>query len=136
MSDLSAHATGSIEVTGWSPQPYDSEDGATTLVRIEVTELFHGDIEGEGRAQMLQALRPDGSADFVGHERVTATLGGRRGTFVFQDVGTLAADGSVDGAWVVVPGSATGDLVGLRGTGTFAAEVGAGAAITLDYWFD
>jgi hypothetical protein len=136
MSESRTHATGTIEVTGWSPSPYDEQDEASTLVRIEVTELFHGDIKGEGRAQMLQALRPDGSASFVGHERVTATLDGRQGTFIFQDVGTLAHDGVVAGTWFVVPGSGTAGLAGLRGEGAFTADVGASATITLDYWFE
>jgi hypothetical protein len=136
MSELRTHATGTIEVTGWDPSPYDEQDGASTLVRIEVTEIFHGDLEGRGHAQMLQALRPDGSADFVGHERVTATLGDREGTFIFQDAGTLAVSGTVAGTWFVVPGSGTAGLAGLRGEGTFTADVGASAAITLDYWFE
>jgi hypothetical protein len=136
MSEARTHATGTIEVTGWAPLPYDELDGAATLVAIEVTELFHGDIEGEGRARMLQALRPDGSATFVGHERVTASLSGRAGTFVFQDAGTLSPTGDVDGAWSVVPGSGAGELTGLRGEGSFTAAVGERAAITLDYWFE
>jgi hypothetical protein len=136
MSASRTHATGTIEVTGWVPEPYDELDGASSLVGIEVTELFHGDIEGGGRARMLQALRPDGSATFVGHERVTATLAGRTGTFVFQDAGTLSPTGDVDGSWFVVPGSGTGELSGLRGEGSFAAAVGESAAIILDYWFE
>lgn len=136
MSESRTHATGTIEVTGWVPQPYDELDGAAALVGLEVTEPFHGDIEGEGKARMLQALRPDGSATFVGHERVTATVAGRTGTFVFQDVGTLSPAGDVDGRWFVVPGSGTGELTGLRGEGSFAAAVGESAAITLDYWFE
>ncbi len=136
MSEARHHASGTIEVTGWAPAPYDELEGASSLVRIDVTEHFHGDIEGEGRAQMLQALRPDGSASFVGHERVTATLAGRTGTFVFQDAGTLDTDGRVDGTWFVVPGSGTGELAGLRGEGSFTAALGEHAAITLDYWFE
>jgi len=136
MSESRTHATGTIDVTAWTPQPWDEIEGATTLVGIEVTELFHGDIEGEGKARMLQALRPDGSATFVGHERVTATVAGRSGTFAFQDVGTLSPTGDVDGSWFVVPGSGTGELTGLRGEGSFTAAVGESATITLDYWFE
>ncbi len=136
MSEGRTHAAGTIEVTGWAPQPWDEIDGASTLVCIEVTELFHGDIEGEGKARMLQALRPDGSATFVGHERVSATVAGHRGTFVFQDVGTLSPTGDVNGSWFVVPGSGTGELAGLRGEGSFAAAVGESATVTLEYWFE
>jgi Protein of unknown function (DUF3224) len=85
---------------------------------------------------MLQALRPDGSATYVGHERVTAAVAGRTGTFVFQNVGTLSPTGDVDGSWFVVPGSGSGQLTGLRGEGAFTAALGESAAITLDYWFE
>ena len=120
----------------WSPTAYDVADGATTLVRIEVVETFHGDVEGEGRAQLLQALRADGSASFVGLERVSGSIGGRQGTFVLQDAGTLDASGRVEGTWTVVPGSATGQLTGLRGTGAFTAALGEHAVIHLDHWFE
>jgi hypothetical protein len=35
----------------------------------------------------------------------------------------------------VIPDSATGELVGLRGEGQFTAQLGEGADIILDYWF-
>jgi Protein of unknown function (DUF3224) len=136
MSESQIHATGSIEVSSWVPETYDETDGGPSLVRIDVVESFHGDIEGEGRAQMIQTLRADGSASFVGVERVTATVADRRGTFVFQDAGTVSDDGRVGGTWFVVAGSGTGEVAGLRGTGTFTAVLGERAAITLDYWFE
>jgi Protein of unknown function (DUF3224) len=43
---------------------------------------------------------------------------------------------TVSGDWFVVPGSGTGELAGLRGEGGFTAELGQGADITLDYWFE
>ena len=79
-------------------------------------------------------VQTDGSASFVGIERVTGTLAGRTGTFVLQDAGTLA-DGEVTGTWFVVPGSGTGELAGLCGEGGFTAVVGQHAKIYLDYRF-
>jgi hypothetical protein len=66
---------------------------------------------------------------------VTGTLGGRQGTFLLQDAGTLEGS-TVKGDWFVIPGSATGELAGLRGEGGFEAELGPHAAVTLDYWFE
>jgi hypothetical protein len=42
----------------------------------------------------------------------------------------------VSGDWFVIPGSGTGALAGLRGTGTFRANLGKDSGITLDYWFE
>jgi Protein of unknown function (DUF3224) len=127
--------TGRIEVKTYEPQPYEEVDEGPNLVEIHVSESFHGDIEGEGVVRFLQAQREDGSASFVGIERVTGTLGGRQGTFLLQDAGTLEGS-TVKGDWFVIPGSATGELAGLRGEGGFEAELGQHAAVTLDYWFE
>jgi hypothetical protein len=131
----STHATGRIEVKTYEPQPYDELDGGPNLVEIHVTETFSGDIEGEGVVRFLQAVRDDGSASFVGIERVTGSIAGRQGSFLLQDAGTLEGN-TVKGDWFVVPGSGTGELAGLRGEGGFEAELGQHADITLDYWFE
>jgi Protein of unknown function (DUF3224) len=129
------HATGRIDVKTYEPQPYEEVDEGPNLVEIHVTETFSGDIEGEGVVRFLQAVRKDGSASFVGIERVTGSIGDRRGSFLLQDAGTLEGT-TVMGEWFVIPGSGTGDLSGLRGEGGFTAELGQHASITLDYWFE
>jgi hypothetical protein len=135
MSTDKTRATGTIEVKTYEPQPYEQVDEGPNLVEIHVTETFSGDIEGEGVVRFLQAIRKDGSATFVGIERVTGSVGGRRGSFLLQDAGTLEGS-TVKGDWFVVPGSGTGELAGLRGEGGFEAELGQHASITLDYWFE
>jgi len=133
MSEASTRADASIEVTDWKPEPFDEADAAPALVRIAVRERFTGDITATGHAAMLQALAADGSASFVAVERVTGSIGGRAGSFVLQDAGALAADGTVTGQWFIVPGSGTGELAGLTGTGGFTATVGQHARAWLDY---
>jgi hypothetical protein len=128
-------ATGRIEVKTYVPAPYDSLEGGPTLVNIDVTETFIGDIEGEGTVRFLQAMQPDGSASFCGIERVKGRIGKRQGTFLLQDQGSLQGK-TVTGTWFVIPGSGTGALKGLRGEGGFSADLGQNAAIHLDYWFE
>jgi Protein of unknown function (DUF3224) len=130
-----AHATGKINVKTYEPTPYDQPAEGPALVRIHVVEDFSGDIAGEGVATFLQTTRAEDEASFVGVERVIGTIGGRSGTFVLQDDGTLRGS-TVSGSWFVVPGSGTGELTGLRGEGGFTAELGQSADITLDYWFE
>src|SRR6516165_9366282 len=103
---------GTIQVKTYVPKPYDEPRDGPKLVRISVTEAFSGDVEGEGVAEFLQLLRADGSASFVALERVVGQIGGRSGSFVLQDAGTLAGN-TVSGTWFVVPGSGTGELRGL-----------------------
>jgi len=128
-------ATAKIKVHSYEPETYDDSGGGTDLVEIHVTEAFHGDIEGQGVVRFLQAIRSDGSASFCGIERVSGSVGGRGGTFLLQDVGTVEGN-AVSGMWFVIPGSGTGDLAGLRGEGGFTANLGEDADVTLQYWFD
>jgi hypothetical protein len=131
----STRANGTITVHKYEPLAYDEPVDAPALSRIHVEESFSGDISGDGVVEFLQASRPDGSASFVGMERITGTVGGRKGTFLLQDAGTV--DGNiVSGDWFVIPDSATAGLSGLRGTGGFRANLGEGAEVYLDYWFE
>jgi hypothetical protein len=129
------HATGKINVNTYEPTPYDQPDDGPALIRIHVEEDFTGDIEGQGVATFLETTIASDEASFVGVERVTGSVGGRSGTFVLQDQGTVK-DAAVSGAWFVVRGSGTGELHALRGEGRFKAALGEGADITLGYWFE
>lgn len=135
MTDRKTHAGALITVHKYEPVTYDEPSDGPALTRIHVEESFSGDIEGEGVVEFLQAARPDGSASFVGIERVTGRLGGRDGTFLLQDAGTVR-ENIVQGDWFVVPGSGTGGLAGLRGEGGFRANLGEGAQVHLDYWWE
>ena len=124
-----------ITVHKYEPVAYEEPAEGPVLSRIHVEEAFNGDIEGDGVVEFLQASRPDGSASFVGIERVTGSVAGRNGTFLLQDVGTVE-NNTVSGDWFVVPGSGTGGLTGLRGQGGFRANLGEGADVHLEYWFE
>jgi hypothetical protein len=111
MSDSAGRtrAAAVIAVHKYEPSAYDEQAEGPVLTRIHVEESFSGDITGDGVVEFLQAARADGSASFVGIERVTAELGGRRGTLLLQDAGTVQ-DNIVSGDWIVIPGSGTGQL--------------------------
>lgn len=124
-----------ITVHKYEPLAYDEPAKGPALTRIHVEESFSGDITGDGVVEFLQAAQTDGSASFVGIERVAGEIGGRRGTFLLQDAGTVQ-DNIVSGDWFVIAGSGTGELTGLRGEGGFRADLGEGAQVHLDYWFE
>jgi hypothetical protein len=130
-----SHATAVISVNKYEPTAYDEPAAGPALTRIHVEEIFAGDISGEGVVEFLQAGLADGSASFVGIERVTGTVAGRSGTFLLQDAGTVEGN-TVSGDWFVVPGSGTAGLAGLRGEGGFRANLGESANVHLDYWFE
>jgi len=129
-----ARAKAKITVRSQEATPYD-QAVVPTLVEIRLVETFAGDIEGESPVRALQVLHDDRSASMVSVQRFHGRLGGRRGSFVLQGTETVE-DGRIRATWFVVPGSATGDLSGLRGEGGFEGQFGKGSDGTLDYWFE
>jgi len=114
--------TGEFQVTGWDEKPYH-EAGDEKLTHASVTQKFSGAIEGDGSVEWLMCYRPDGTADFVGLQRIDATIDGRSGTVVVRSVGLFDGEKAI-GDWNVVDGSATGDLAGATGRGDFEAPMG------------
>jgi hypothetical protein len=110
-------------------------DSGGKLTRASVGQSFSGDIEGEGAVEWLMCYREDGTAHIVGLQRITGRIGGRSGSVVLETTGKF--DGQeAKGSWTVVPGSAGGDLRGLRGSGEATAPLGTSASFTLDYDFE
>jgi hypothetical protein len=129
-----SRAVATITVQSSEATPYD-QTASPALVELRLTEKFTGDIDGESPVRALQVLRDDQSACLVSLQRFRGKLGGRQGTFVLQG-SEIVENGKIKATWFVVPGSATGDLFGLRGEGGFEGHFGKGSAGTLDYWFD
>ena len=125
-------ANGEFELTGWNEDTYlEPEDGGK-LTRASVTQDFRGDIAGTGSVEWLMCYRPDGTAHFVGLQRIEGKLGKGSGSFVVESIGDF--DGkTAKGQLAVVPGSGTGDLDGIQGEGSFSAPMGSKATYTLDY---
>lgn len=111
---MSAIARGSFTVE-MKPQVEPAAEAGVTLGRMSFDKRFEGDLVATGRGEMLTALTSiKGSAGYVALERVTGTLQGRTGSFVFQHSGTMdrtAQHLSIS----VVPDSGTGELAGIAG---------------------
>lgn len=127
---MTIHAAGSFAVKSWNEKPYSEIDGQPKLTHAEVVYAYHGDLEGEGKIDYLMCYSSNNIAYFIGYEQVTGRLGDRSGSFVLQHNGTFEG-GAVKDTLTVVPGSATGDLSGLRGSGASGGD--GEAAFTLDY---
>lgn len=113
-------------------ETYDDRDGVA-LGRIHITRTFRGDLEGTATAELLTATTPSGSAVYAAFDRIEGRLHSRRGSFVLHHRGVAAPDGSFVNDGFVVADSATGELVGLRGTATIVAAADGTHHLTLDY---
>jgi hypothetical protein len=115
VSRMSAVAKGSFTVE-MKPQVEPTSVEGVSLGRMSLDKRFEGDLTATGKGEMLTALTPvKGSAGYVAIERVTGSLHGRSGSFVFQHAGTMD-QGAQQLSITVVPGSGTGALVGILGT--------------------
>lgn len=86
------------------------------IAGFALAKVFSGDLEGVSAGEMMTAGDPTrGTAGYVALERVTGTLAGKTGSFVFQHSSTMNA-GALVQSIVVTPGSGTGELAGLGGS--------------------
>ena len=119
-------------ITGWDEEPFDEPGDGSKLTRAHVSRSFHGDLSGTGNLMYLMAYLDSGVASFTGLERVVGSLGGKRGSFVLRHTGSYQGD-EATAQYDVVPGSGTGELAGLSGTGGFSAGHAEEHDMTLDY---
>jgi len=95
-------------------------------------KLFSGpELLGTSVVQMVSVVGATGPLAYVALERVEGLLDGAHGTFVLQHVGAITA-GVPTLVLDVVPGSGTGGLELLEGSGSIE-HTGDGAFLTLTY---
>jgi hypothetical protein len=116
---MTSAASIEFKITSWDEKSYEEVGDGRKLTRAKVTKIFSQDLIGEGSLEYLMAYAHDSYAYFVGMERITGRLADRVGTLILQHVGTFEG-GVSTGNLTVVPGSATGELEGLRGEGGFS----------------
>jgi hypothetical protein len=128
---MTRHAEGTFEAKT-TPVAADEVLAGTAIGRFSLVKQYHGDLEGPSKGEMIAAGElAKGNAGYVALEQVTGTLHGRTGSFALQHTGTMEG-GAYKLTVTVVPGSGTGDLVGLAGTLTIVIEKGK-HSYTFDY---
>lgn len=135
--------TTTLTITGktWDEERVGEVEGAHAVARATFTTEWKGEISGTSTCWLLISY-VDGDPDkpetlvgpYTGYELVEASIGDRRGTFV------LAATGDHRGGVaktdvVVVAGSGTGELSGIRGSGSYSADA-MEYTLELDYEMD
>ena len=106
--------------------PFAPDDAGVEPVagRMSIDKQFRGDLVAHSQGQMLAvSTGVKGSAGYVAVERVTGSLGGRRGSFVLQHSGIMDR-GAPDLTVTVIPDSGTDELTGLTGRMSIAIAEG------------
>jgi hypothetical protein len=122
MKMLRAKGTFEVKV---NPQKADNREAETAQVgRMSLDKKFSGELDAVSTGEMLFAgTEVEGSGGYVAIERVTGTLNGKHGSFVFQQLGTMKQN-VPQMSVTVLPDSGTGELVGITGTMTITIVEG------------
>jgi hypothetical protein len=117
---MAHHAKGTFTV---DIKPLESPP-AEGLSRMSIDKKITGDLVGTSKGEMFSGGDPkQGVAGYVAMEVITGTLAGRHGSFALQHSATMTKEGR-ELSILVVPGSGTGELKGIRGT--FNIEISGG----------
>ncbi|MFD7097271.1 DUF3224 domain-containing protein [Streptomyces xanthophaeus] len=126
----STPAPGSVRTGGrftfadWEEKPLGPSGAAPRLAHARVTNAFTGGIEASGTVcAYTVAYTGESTGTFAGLELVSGSVDGRHGSFVLEERGSFDGTGTRC-RFEVVPGSATGELAGLTGTGGFTSRHG------------
>ena len=128
-------ANARFAIKSWDEKPYSEGPDQPKLTRASVIKTYTGDIEAEGQVEYLMMYRTDGSASFVGLERIVGKIGDKAGSFVLQRTGVFEG-GQAKESYTVVAGSTTGALQSLRGDGSSAVGHGMEHPFMLNYDLD
>ena len=128
-------ANARFSIKSWDEKPYSEGKDLPKMTRASVDKTFTGDIDGEGHVEYVMMYRSDGTAAFVGLERITGRIAGRNGSFVLQRTGVFE-DGQAKESYSIITGSGTGELRGLRGEGTSSVGHAADYPFALNYELD
>jgi len=121
-----------FKVTGWDENPYKEFEGGAKLTRAKVSQLYEGDLSGEGSVEFLMSHTANETASFVGIELITGTLSGKTGSFIIQHIGTFDSNGARS-KWTILPDSGTDELAGISGDGSYTAT---GATVDMPFKYE
>lgn len=124
-----------FKIASWNETSFSEVQEGGKLTRASIAKSYTGEIEGEGVLEYLIMYHSDGSAGFYGLERVSGRIGNRTGSFIVQHSGNFE-NGTMKQKSIVVAGSGTGELKGLRGVSTLSAGHQQEYPFTFEYEFE
>jgi len=127
-------ASAKFEMPSWDEKSIVEYEEGRKLTHAKVTKKFTGDLVGESVLEYLMVYPPAPPVPYVGVERFQGSFLGKKGSFALTITGTY--DGQAREKALIIAGSGTGELAGLRGSWSF----GAGpedkiAGFEIEYWW-
>jgi Protein of unknown function (DUF3224) len=111
------HLEAPFTLDRWEPVADEPVEDGPESGRVLLAKTYTGpDLVATATGHALTTHGP-GGASYVAQERILGTLYGRAGTFVLEHSASMGAGYPTLQSACVVPGSGTGGLAGLTGTG-------------------
>lgn len=132
-------ASGTFKVADFNPAPVPSP-GIETAVPVGVATMekeYEGEVAGRSATLFTAAYdQASGVGTYVAMESFEGSLHGRAGAFNFAHSATTLGTGRQNEFFVVVPGSGTGALTGITGSGGMAVDEDGTHRVWFDYELD
>ena len=129
--------SGTFSVASFEPTDLTVEPAITTALPIGVARMekvYDGDVRGRSATLFTAAFdQASGRGTYVAMEAFEGSVDGRAGTFAYVHSATTSGADRTHEFFLVVPGSGTGELAGIRGGGSMAVEADGTHRGTLDY---
>ncbi|MEU9476197.1 DUF3224 domain-containing protein [Streptomyces sp. NPDC048191] len=131
-------ASGTFEVEDFTPAEVRlPEPAVETAVPVGVATMrkrYEGGVAGVSGTLFTAAYdQSSGTGTYVAMESFEGTLGGLSGAFNFAHSATTLGEGREADFLVIVPGSGTGALTGIRGTGGLEIDADGTHRIWFEY---
>lgn len=117
-------------VSAWDEKPVQEISDNEKIVTARVTQKYSGALQGESCVEYLMYYSDAENAIFTGFETFEGQYNGLAGRFVMVHNGRYE-NNVASSEWQIASGSASGELAGLTGSGSFGAGPGGSAAVTL-----
>jgi len=131
-------AKGEFKVTQWNETNLEGFSADMPVSRASVVYEAWGEIKGTFRVEyIMHSVKFDpndphnSETTYLGYMMFTGAIAGKTGSFILEDKGVYAASGPASDL-VIKPGSGTGDLAGIGGSGKYYAE-GEKMIMEIDY---
>ena len=133
LQNTEVNMSNTFQITNWDEQSYLEFEDGVKYSKASIKKQYQGQLLGEGQLEYLMSYHNNGHATFVGMEHVTVVIDGKQGSFTLQHKGSFK-EGIASSTFEILPESATGDLKGLTGRGSFST--GHSMTVEFDFQFE
>ena len=129
--------SGTFSVATFEPTDVTVEPAITTALPIGVARMekvYDGDVRGRSATLFTAAFdQASGHGTYLAMEAFEGSLDGREGTFAYVHSATTSGADRSHEFFLVVPGSGTGELAGIRGGGSMVVDADGTHRVMFDY---